>query len=296
MAPEHIPYLSVADKSSTQHEGTEHLAINNTFIRRSLALLALKTTARFYAWMGFCIPISKKKIIKTGPFVHLIEAATTKFVAENTSIPVPKIHCSFVYRNRAYIVMERIQGDELPTAWKKLSEGSRQKVFDQLKRMLRELRALEPPSGTGVESCTGGSLRDSRIPRSCPRFGPFKTIQEFHLWLREDLQPSKVEGRENDQDWQDIRDMAAKQDGPWPPPVFTHSDLNPFNILVRGDQVVGIIDWELSGWYPNYWEYTSAWLSSVTRTEWRGSIDKFLNPFPQELKMEATRQKWWGEF
>jgi len=168
MAPEHIPYLSVTDKGSTQHEGTEHLAINNTFIRRSLALLALKTTAKFYTWMGFCVPISKKKIIKTGPYVHLIEAATTKFVAENTSIPVPKIYCSFVYKNRAYIVMERIQGDELPTAWKKLSEGSRQKVFDQLKRMLRDLRALEPPSGTGVESCTGGSLRDSRIPRSCP--------------------------------------------------------------------------------------------------------------------------------
>lgn len=246
--------------------------------------------------MGFCVPISKNKIIETGPYVHLIEAATTKFVAENTFIPVPKIYCSFVYKNRAYIVIERIQGDELPTAWKKLSEGSRRKVFDQLKRMLRNLRALEPPSGTRVESCTGGSLRDSRIPRSCPRFGSFRTIQEFHLWLREDLQPSKVEGRENDQDWQDIRDMAVKQDGPWPPPVFTHADLSPFNILIRGDQVVGIIDWELSGWYPNYWEYTSAWLSSVTRTEWQGSIDKFLDPFPQELKMEATGQKWWGEF
>jgi hypothetical protein len=108
MAPEHIPYLSAADQRSTQHEGTEHLAINNTFVRRSLALLALKTTARFYTWMGFCVPISKNKIIETGPYVHLIEAATTKFVAENTFIPVPKIYCSFVYKNRAYIVMERI--------------------------------------------------------------------------------------------------------------------------------------------------------------------------------------------
>jgi aminoglycoside phosphotransferase len=106
--------------------------------------------------MGFCILISKNKIIKTGPYVHLIEAATTKFVAENTSIPMPKIYCSFVHKNHAYIVMERIQGDEISTAWKKLSEESRQKVFDQLKRMLRELHALEPLSGTRVESCTGG--------------------------------------------------------------------------------------------------------------------------------------------
>ncbi|KAL9617051.1 MAG: hypothetical protein Q9160_008124 [Pyrenula sp. 1 TL-2023] len=288
--------LFIADKRSTQHEDTKHLAIHNKFIYRSLALLALQTTARFYTWMGFCVPITRNKIVKTGPYVHLSEGATMKFIAENTSIPVPKVYCSFVHKNRAYIVMERIRGAEIPTAWKKLSEEARQNIFDQLKQMVQELRSLRPPSRAGVESCVGGSLCDPRIPRSCPRFGPFKTIQEFHLWLREDLQPTQVEGRENDSDWQDIRDMAAAQDGSCPPPVFTHADLSPFNILVREDRVVGLIDRELSGWYPHYWEYTSAWLSSVTRTEWRDSIDKFLEPFPQELKMEAIRQKWWGEF
>jgi hypothetical protein len=148
MAPESIPYISVLDKSSTQHENTEDLAVQNTFIRRCLALLAPKTTARLYAWKGFCVPISKKKIIKTGPYVHLAEAATMKSVAENTSIPMPKVYCSFVRKNRAYIVMERIQGDELPTAWQTLSEESRQKVFDQLKHILRDLRSVKPPSGT----------------------------------------------------------------------------------------------------------------------------------------------------
>lgn len=41
--------------------------------------------------------------------------------------------------------------------------------------------------------------------------------------------------------------MAAKQNGPWGPPVFTHGDLNPFNVFIRGDQVVGITDWEFAG-------------------------------------------------
>jgi len=73
--------------------------------------------------------------------------------------------------------------------------------------------------------------------------------------------------------------MTKRQDGPWPPPKFTHGDLNPFNILVREGKVVGIIDWEFSGWYPRYWEYTSAWFGNVTRTEWRAcflgsSIDR----------------------
>ncbi|KAK6840103.1 hypothetical protein PG987_005969 [Apiospora arundinis] len=64
---------------------------------------------------------------------------------------------------------------------------------------------------------------------------------------------------EQEQDWTDLREMAALQNGPWPASVFTHGDLNPSNIFVRGDEVVGIIDWETAGWYPDYWEYTSAW-------------------------------------
>lgn len=99
------------------------------------------------------------------------------------------------------------------------------------------------------------------------------------------------------QDLEDLKDMAVKQDGPWPPPVFTHGDLNPFNIVVRGEKVVGLIDWEFSGWYPHYWEYTSAWCGgNILRTEWRDLLHKFLDPLPEELKMEITRQKWWGEF
>ena len=68
------------------------------------------------------------------------------------------------------------------------------------------------------------------------------------------------------------------------------------NILVRNDRVVGLLDWELSGWYPDYWEYTSAWLGSVSRTEWRELIPKFLDRFPEELGMEGICRRWWGVF
>lgn len=288
-------YIPPTDKTDTQHEGIEDLAFNNTFTNRFLTLLALKTTARLYSRDGPCIPISNHKIVKTGPWVNLVEAATMRFVAENTSLPVPQVYCSFVRKNRTYIVMERIQGEEIPKVWGRLSEESRQKIFTHLRHMFQELRALNPLKGTGVENCFGGSLCDSRIPRSLPRFGPFKTIQEFHYWLRDHLQLSEIPNRENDQDMQDIKEMITKQDRPWPPPVFTHGDLNPFNILIRGDDVVGIIDWEFSGWYRHYWEYTSAWHGNLTRTEWRDQLSKFLDPYPVELEMERIRQKWWGE-
>lgn len=156
---------------------------------------------------------------------------------------------------------------------------------------------MKPLPGTGVESCVGGSLYDSRIPYGLPRFGPFQTIQEFHFWLRRDLKPEDLKNREKDQDWHDAQDMMSKQDGPWPPPCFIHGDINPFNILVRGGKVVGIIDWEFSGWYPHYWEYTSAWFGNRTKTEWQEKLDQILDrPHPEIFKMEEVRNKWWGEF
>lgn len=289
-------YIPPIDNRATQHERTDHLAIRNTLFRRFLTLLALKTTARFYAYDGPCVPVSKHVMVKSGDFVHLTEAATMEFIAAKTSIPVPRVHSSFVHGNRAYIVMERIQGESLAKAWRTLSESDLESIFLQLRRMFRELRALPPSPGTGIESCVGGSLRDPRNPRSRPRFGPFRTAQDFHLWLREGLRPEEPPNRKVDQDWEDIKEMVARQDGPWPPCVFTHGDLNPFNILVRGDQVVAITDWESAGWYPHYWEYTSAWCGSLIRQSWQDTIAKSLEPYPEELRMEMIRQRWWGEF
>jgi aminoglycoside phosphotransferase (APT) family kinase protein len=191
--------------------------------------------------------------------------------------------------------MERIQGQTLPEAWVTLSDSDCDEVYAQLKSFLQELRKLPPPSHNKIESCVGGSLRDSRIPHSRPRFGPFGTIQEFHLWLREELRPEEHPDRKADEDWSDIKEMVKMQDGTWPRPVFTHGDLNPFNIMVKGKQVVGIIDWEFSGWYPSYWEYTSAWCGSLTRQSWQAVLTKLMDPYPRELKMERTRQRWWGD-
>ncbi|KAF1973272.1 kinase-like protein [Bimuria novae-zelandiae CBS 107.79] len=289
-------YTNPANDYKTQHDRSEHLAINNTFIRRTLARLALHTTARFYKRDGHCIPISKAKILKTGLSIHLTEAATMCYIAQQTSIPVPKIYCSFLYKNRAHIVMERIKGEPLASAWKNLSQDSREKIIAQLKVMIQELRALQPPPSTGVESCVGGSLYDSRLPHGTPRFGPFQTIQDFHRWLRNNLKSTQIGDHVTIEEADEIRNMIAKQEGQWPSPVFTHCDLNPFNILVSADKVVGIIDWEFSGWYPHYWECTTAWFGNQTRTEWQSILHSLLGDYPEEFEMERVRNKWWGEW
>ena len=49
--------------------------------------------------------------------------------------------------------------------------------------------------------------------------------------------------------------------------IFTHGDLKHHNILVQDGHVTGFLDWESAGWYPEYWEFTTA-LRFVQRDFW----------------------------
>lgn len=281
----------------TEVQRPGELAIKDTAIRRCLTLLAIKTIARFYKCDGPCVPIAPWAIVKKVNGVNLTEAATILFIASQTNIPVPHVYCSFVRKKSTYIVMERIPGKTLAAAWPGLSDLEREHVLMQLRNIIQELRALPAPDHS-VQSCVGGSLRDSRIPRREPRFGPFPSILAFHHWLREGLQLDQCpDHQDDDEKWAEIKRMIVMHDGQEPAlPVFTHGDLNPFNILLRDGKIVAIIDWEFSGWYPHYWEYTSAWLGNKTRQGWQNLVPKFIDPCPDELGMEAIRQRWWGDF
>jgi predicted unusual protein kinase regulating ubiquinone biosynthesis (AarF/ABC1/UbiB family) len=52
---------------------------------------------------------------------------------------------------------------------------------------------------------------------------------------------------------------------------FTHADLHPSNILLSpgsDPHIIAIIDWQQSGWYPEYWEYCKALWTSPIGEEW----------------------------
>ena len=72
--------------------------------------------------------------------------------------------------------------------------------------------------------------------------------------------------------------------------VFTHGDINGSNILVKNGKVVALIDFEMSGFYPQYWEYTTAMHSNYV-DGWTEQIPKFLTPYPTELDMTNLWRK-----
>jgi len=56
--------------------------------------------------------------------------------------------------------------------------------------------------------------------------------------------------------------------------VFTHGDVAPRNIMVdEVGNITGILDWEKSGWYPDYWEYVYVH-SYGSDIDWRNWMDQ----------------------
>ncbi|KAF2875933.1 kinase-like domain-containing protein [Massariosphaeria phaeospora] len=267
---------------------TAQSPVNATAFRRSLTLLAIKLLKRFRKRHGTVLFLSPRLCVKYGTSTSLGEASTLQFVAHHTSIPVPRVHCAFEHRNRTYIVMDRMRGQSVGAGWLRRSEESRRKILDQLRDMVEEMRCVTPPEGSVVAHVDGGSLHDPRIPGISHCFGPFRTIQDFHKHLRGGLEAHPDHKLE-------IGALIAQHDGPWPAPVFTHGDLSSLNVLASGDEVVGIVDWETAGWYPSYWEYTTAWNVNPQNQFWRDEVDKFLQPMPKELEMEQIRLKYFGD-
>jgi hypothetical protein len=185
--------------------------------------------------------------------------------------------------------MERIHGEYLGAGWLKRSEESKAAILSQLKEMVEEMRRVKPPKEIGVANVDGGPLFDPRLPGTgtSMSLGLFQSIQEFHSHLRGGLEA-------HPEHQADVSALISGQDKLWGAPVFTHGDLSSLNVLASGDEVVGIVDWETAGWYPEYWEYTSAWNVNPQNRFWRAEVDKFLEPFPDELEMEKTRLKYFG--
>jgi len=278
--------LPVSSPTNTQSKPS--LSVNHTPLPRFFVLETLRILNRTLPRRGPVLMLSKNLCIKVGTLKQPAEAATMQFVAKHTSIPIPKVHCAFERKGRQYILMEGVQGHILRDDWLKRSAESKEKILAQIKDMVDQMRRIPPPPGQGISNVAGGPLFDGRLSGGSYH-GPFDTVQDFHRHLRKGYEG----GNEDTPDANRLVEWHNQSCGK---PIFTHGDLSTMNIIVRGDEFVGIIDWKTAGWWPEYWAYTSAWHVNPYNEFWREEVDKFLGPKVEELDMEKARRKFFGDF
>ena len=194
-----------------------------------------------------------------------------------------------MHKGCSYLVMDRMEGECLAQGWTRRTPESKAEILRQLREMVDSMRRIDPP-GSAVANTAGGLLWDCRLPGKSLDFGPFESIDAFHRHICRNFVD-----RDSEKLPLEVQELFKLQSRDWGSPVFTHGDLSSLNILAKGDKITGIVDWETAGWFPYYWEYTTACQVNIRNLFWREEIEKFLTPFPVELEMEALRQRYFGD-
>ncbi|TPX11419.1 uncharacterized protein E0L32_007838 [Thyridium curvatum] len=192
---------------------------------------------------------------KSGKRICLQEADALR-IAEEAGLPVPHVHhVEMTADGKNHISMDYIEGQVLSEVWPTYSEVQKRAIIQQLLYFTYNAPACQDEQGFNEY------LMGALMPQVS---GPIRRAFEKR-WRRTDHRV-----------------------------VFTHSDVAPRNIIVRDDKVVGLIDWEDAGWYPEYWEYVKFFQrSSTADADWKDAADEiFPQAYPDELVDYIALSKW----
>ncbi|MCJ1256472.1 hypothetical protein MMC24_004293 [Lignoscripta atroalba] len=193
--------------------------------------------------------ISSPVVVKYGSEVHLWETRTMKYVAEMTSVRLPKVFDAWESQvaqtqeesSVTYIVMEYVQGDLVADIWPALSLERRSEIHQQIYDMIQELQrvklTLPGPIGGGISD--GTYFTDYGA-------GPFHSREEMEAWFNERLLVCQEFGL--------AHATQPTFTGQFQDLVLCHFDLHAQNIILDHWGNVWLIDWAYAGAYPPYFE------------------------------------------
>ncbi|CAG8391192.1 unnamed protein product [Penicillium salamii] len=204
------------------------------------------------------------------------EAATLAFVhAQRPDFETPTVLLEREHNNRSYLFLSRVQGRTLGDAWPTLDEKWRHHYMKTIVDVCKFLEKWKSDIPCGVH---GNNALEPLLIKYC---------------AEEDYSPGNLQrGCES-------MGMDCSKF------VFYHADLGPGNIIVENipkTGSVGIIDWELAGYFPKGWIRTKFRISrglnlpdtaTDNPTEWRAGVQELLGEHGFE---HYTSQwvSWWG--
>ena len=198
-------------------------------------------------------------VFKSGDRVRYGEEVAMRLVKQHTSVPVPEVFLSsyepgkgnIAEPGKGVIGMSLIPGFILESIWDGLDECNKERICLEIWRMIAEWRQIpRPPHLAHLYQCDGSPattdplLQDLEHPPQSLYTNKAVRVRIHQRYLR------YYGERYADQ----LPGMLPQSKAF----VFTHGDVAPRNTMVNEEcRITGIIDWELAGWYPEYWEYAN---------------------------------------
>ncbi|RKL46818.1 hypothetical protein BFJ72_g2558 [Fusarium proliferatum] len=173
------------------------------------------------------------------------------------------------------MVSERVPGMPLVDVWQNMSQAEQASIKEQLRTQIKRMRTLVQPYIGRIDKQPTRNIYNTTFVRHC---GPFEDEEAFDNWCLDRLSGGTIQRWK----WKRVLErQRRKSTGRF---VLTHGDLSPRNIMVNGSTITGIIDWELSGFYPEYVEYAfSLGIGPGLEEWWKPVLKEVLEPCSSEM-------------
>ncbi|OHF03680.1 hypothetical protein CORC01_00999 [Colletotrichum orchidophilum] len=222
-----------------------------------------------------------KTVVKSGKRIALGEAEALK-VAADAGIPAPCVrNVHTTSDGQGHISMDYIQGQSLDKLWPDMSVQQKKDIAQLLRKVVEKMRSMTPPAHF-IGACDGTEIRDTRLhftyhsPPCCDE----TAFNEFLLsGLYEHTPPL-------------VRRAFSRRLRTSHRVVLSHSDLTTRNILIQDGKIQGLVDWEDSGWYPEYWEHVKFFQRTADKDWKQYAEDIFPELYHDELVDFIAISKW----
>ncbi|RHZ45088.1 aminoglycoside phosphotransferase family protein [Aspergillus thermomutatus] len=165
-----------------------------------------------------------------------------------------------------FLLTKRVRGQPLSEAWPIMSWEDKECVAKQTAEYLMQLCQLR---SNQMESVSGQPIYSAFLFLNGYGIGhgPFSSDDE--LWAEMSLSLAQVP--------EQVRSKSRQRMPSAAPYTFTHGDLTNVNIIIENGNLTGILDWESSGYFPVWWEFTCAGIGlGQEDKEWKELLCKHM--------------------
>jgi len=211
---------------------------------------------------------------KNGDRVTRNEEAALRLVKEETTVPVPELYGAdyFIIQGEEYgnFLMDLVDGCTLQSQWDSFGDSTKDRICREIWGIVEQLRRIAPPASFShlfQYGADGSPSKDVLLKDLHDPPAPIETDDALRARILERYRHYNGESFP-----ENLPDHLPRSSAS----VFTHGDLTPRNIMLDSSgRITGILDWELAGWYPDYWEYANIqkpsndwdWMKWMDRTK-----------------------------
>lgn len=225
-----------------------------------------------------CWRITEDTVLKRLYVNSMYEPYTMRLVSSQTSILLPRVRKTVIWKGWLYVFMEYIDGQDLTYVWSSLSLWRKLTTAWTLRGYVAQLRRIVVPH-------VPGPMDGSGAPRRCRgncfgenSAGPFPAYRTLSAWYASKARITITLLRQicKNRGHKFIEPDLKFDDSL--PLVMTHGDIALHNVRLGPDGSVWLLDWGASGVYPRSFEYASMMVYDTPSLAWPRSWF-FLAPF-----------------